>query len=86
MLARAAINLLRAIISDDRVGCPEQRVGVGVYRFARVDEPWTVDQPQHRLTQRFGPSKLGAASDITGQLVTRSARVPTSSSSMPMPA
>ena len=40
-----SVNLLRATISDDRVGCPKQRMGVGIYRFAGVDEPWTVDQP-----------------------------------------
>jgi hypothetical protein len=44
------INLLRAAISDDRMGCPIQRMGVRMDGLARVDEPRTVDQPQHGLT------------------------------------
>ena len=57
LLSRAAINLLRATISDDRVGCPKQRMGVSVYRFSGVDETRTIDQAYHGLTQRLRPRK-----------------------------
>lgn len=50
MRAGVSVNLLRATISVYRVGCPKQRTGVGIGGLARVDEPWTVDQPQHGLT------------------------------------